>query len=234
MRIVIVGTGTDVGKTHLGVALVTALARRGETACALKPIESGVPDNALGPDTAALSAASLFHVKHPPPYAFPDPVSPHLAARRAGQEVDLSRVQRWVDEHRATWVLIETAGALLSPIAPALTNLDLAQALAPSSWIVVGLDRLGVLHDIAACQLALTVKLTGAALGITVVLQTPATPDASTGTNAAELQLLGIADKVFTMPRSSPTSPACQAIAESLLSCLHPTSLTNPLGGADP
>ncbi len=219
MRIVLVGTGTGIGKTHLGVTLVTALRRRGEEVCGLKPIESGVAPGEVGEDARALAEAGVFHVKHPQPYALEDAVSPHLAARRAGITVDLAPVLRWVDAHPARWVIVETAGALLSPIAPGVTNLDLAVALRPDAWLLVAPDRLGVLHDVAAALLALG-ALCSPPIRPTVVLQTPAVPDTSTGTNAAELELLGVAPKVFTMPRAEPTAAECQTIATQILAPL--------------
>lgn len=217
-RIVVVGTGTEVGKTHLAVALVTALARRGHQVCGLKPIESGVPIGGVGDDAAALAAAGTFHVKQPPPYALPAPVSPHLAARRTGVAVDLSRVTAWVDAHPADWLVVETAGALLSPLGPALTNLDLGQALRPDAWILVAMDRLGVLHDVAACMLAL--RFHGVAEPPLVVLQAPPAPDSSTGTNAEELVELGTAPRVIAMPRGEPGSPGYQEAAALLVDAL--------------
>ncbi len=220
VRIVVVGTGTNIGKTHLSVALVTHLARAGRQVCGLKPIESGVPAGGVGPDAAALAAAGVFHVKHPQPYALPDPVSPHLAARRLGLTIDLAPVTEWVDAHPADYLVIETAGALLSPISPTATNLDLARALTPDVWLLVAADRLGVLHDVAACVLAL--KAHGIVAPPVVVLQSPpAMPDDSTGTNAAELVALGTVPRAFTMPRGDPGSLECQAaagvIAEALV-----------------
>lgn len=221
MRIVLVGTGTSIGKTHLGVALVTALRLRGEEVCGLKPIESGVAPGAIGDDARALEEASVFHVKHPQPYALPDPVSPHLAARRAGVTLDLTVATAWVDAHPARWVIVETAGALLSPIAPGVTNLDLAVALRPDRWILVAPDRLGVLHDVAACVLALG-ALCSPPVTPLVVLQTPEAPDSSTGTNAAELESLSVAPHVFTMPRGTPSSDPCQAVAADILQHTQP------------
>ena len=62
-RIVLVGTGTGIGKTHLGVALVQALAAAGIEVAGLKPVESGV---GTGPsDADLLAGASSFHVKPP-------------------------------------------------------------------------------------------------------------------------------------------------------------------------
>jgi dethiobiotin synthetase len=42
VRIVVVGTGTEVGKTHVTTALVRAAVRAGLQAVGLKPVESGV------------------------------------------------------------------------------------------------------------------------------------------------------------------------------------------------
>lgn len=214
-RLVVVGAGTGVGKTHLGVALAHALARRGETVAALKPIESGVEPGVLT-DAAQLEAASTFHVKHPPPFIFPDPVSPHLAARRAGVAIDLQPIATWVDAHACPWVLVETAGGLLSPLGRGLANVDLARALHPDTVLLVALDRLGVLHDVSACCLALRVLAPELRETVTI-LQAPATADLSTGTNAIELVTLGVVDQVFTIPRGAPTDPAVQAAADRLV-----------------
>jgi len=207
LRIVVIGTGTGVGKTHLGVALVHALATSGERVIGLKPIESGVGSDAgeSPTDAAQLAAVSTFHVKRPQPYAFPDPISPHLAARKMGTTIDLAVVAAWVSEHDAPWTIIETAGALLSPVGPGLTNLDLAASLRPDALLLAGLDRLGILHDVSAAMLALRTLAPQLPSPI-VVLQAPPTEDASTGTNGAELLTLGIASQVITFPRAEPTS----------------------------
>ena len=107
---------------------------------------------------------------------------------------------------------------MLSPIGPNETNLDLALSVEPDGWLLVGVDRLGALHDVAACLLALRTRLSTTPHRLVVLLQTPAVPDASTGTNAAELRVLGVESMVVTMPRGVPTSPACQAAARAVLS----------------
>lgn len=216
MRIVIVGTGTEIGKTHLGVALVTALVRQGQSVVGLKPVESGVEPGEMGADARALEAAGKSHVTRPQPYALVDAVSPHLAARREGVAIELEKIRQWVDAHHADWTIIETAGALLSPLGPSLTNLDLALSLKPDVWILVAPDRLGVLHEVAACHVVLR-TLASPGLSPLVALQAPSTPDSSTGTNAEELRVLKIAGSVFTIPRGAPDSPACQVAVSSLL-----------------
>lgn len=219
MRVVLIGTGTNIGKTHLGVALVSAMGRRGLPACGLKPVESGVVPGQLGADGQALAEASPFHVKQPQPYALPDPVSPHLAARRAGVTIDLEEIVAWLDAHATSPLVIETAGALLSPLSPTLTNLDLTRAAHPDRLVLVAVDRLGVLHEVAAClQILRGAPNLPSPL---VVLQSPPEPDTSTGTNAAELTTLGIAPQVIEMPRGLPTSPECQAAADRILNALE-------------
>ncbi len=213
-RLVIVGAGTGVGKTHLGVALARALGQGGELVAALKPIESGLEEGAVS-DAAQLAEASTFHVKHPPPYRFTRPVSPHLAAREEGVAINLQAACAWVDEATCRWVLVETAGGLLSPLGPGLSNLDLARALQPRAVLLVALDRLGVLHEVAACCLALRV-LAPELRDVTVVLQAPAVADLSTGTNADELLSLGTAAPVFEIPRGDPSSPGVTAAVSAL------------------
>jgi dethiobiotin synthetase len=214
-RLVLLGTGTGIGKTHTGVALVSALASTGAQVAGLKPIESGV-DGSSPTDASALATPSTFHVQ-PSPYALPDPVSPHLAARRAGITLDLATVRTWVDAHRAAFLIIETAGALLSPIGPGRTNLDLARSLDPHVLVLVASDRLGVLHDVAATLLALR-TLAPTLPAPVVVLQPPAVPDSSTGTNADELVTLGIVQaRPVTFPRAESTTPESLAAAREVL-----------------
>lgn len=192
--LVVTGTGTEIGKTHVASALVGAWVRRllsaGHPAprvAGIKPIESGVAiDEPLGDDGRRLEALATFHVKHPPPYLFARPVSPHLAARDEGRTIDLPTVVAWADAVRedADAIVLELAGGLFSPLGPAKMNADLARALSPDACILVAPDRLGVLHDVGAASRAaeaMGVRIHG------VLLSTPATVDASTGTNAREL-----------------------------------------------
>ena len=220
-RIVVVGTGTGVGKTHAGVALVSALASAGVSVAGLKPIESGVPaEPSDTTDASALAAVSTFHVKQPPPYALPDPVSPHLAARRLGQRIDLGSVADWVDAHAEAEVLVvETAGALLSPLGPGVANLDLARVLRPDHLLLVASDRLGVLHDVAVTLHALRTLAADMPAPV-LLLQPPAVADASTGTNAEELVALGIVSTVYGFPRAEPTAAETRVAARRVLAAL--------------
>jgi len=211
-RVVIVGTGTEIGKTHAAVALVSAFARRGLDTVGLKPVESGV--HLAQPDSARLALVSSRRPS-PSPYAFPDPVSPHLAARRAGISIELDVITRWVAEHTAEVLVIETAGGLFSPLSDSLTNLDLVRQLAPRSVLIVAPDRLGVLHDLRACLTAIR-SLAPELPAPGVILQPPPIPDASTGANAPEIERLKIARVLAVFPRAEPDAEPCQAEADRL------------------
>jgi dethiobiotin synthetase len=146
------------------------------------------------------------------------PVSPHLAAQSADVTLDLSTIVRWVVEaeashrHRSCFTLIETAGAVLSPLTQKLTNLNLAQALEPAIWILVAPDSLGVLHDLTATLLAMR---TLARPPDFIALSAAREPDASTGTNADQLQHLGIATVHSTLGRDATTG--LESLAQALL-----------------
>jgi dethiobiotin synthetase len=220
-----VGTGTGVGKTHVTCALLEAWGERGVGAVGLKPVETGVIEGATEPtDQERLwTASQTFHVKRGTPstfhvkralYTWPDPVSPHLAARRTGTEVDLASIQRWVGLPSAPISVIETAGGLFSPLTERLTNFDLVQALAPTGVLLVAPDRLGVLHDVTATlglASARGLHLSG------VALSTPEVADASTGHNASELARLGVASPLAVFPRAPTDAPESRTAASAII-----------------
>jgi dethiobiotin synthetase len=205
-RIVLVGTGTGVGKTWLGCQLVRALRARGRRPLGLKPIESGVTDP-HATDGALLASATFDDparaeaLERSAPYRFPDPISPHLAARRVGRTVTIDGALAYVREQESRGesdvCVVETAGGLFSPLSPAATNWDLAQALAPARWLLVAPDALGVLHDVTSTLLAARARGRDPD-AIALCLARPA--DSSTGTNADEIDLLGIAPRPCVFP----------------------------------
>src|SRR5690349_2504020 len=97
-RLVVVGTGTGVGKTWVTAALARALTARALKVVALKPIETGVDGETPDTDFRRLAAASSFPVERQP-YRFVPPISPHLAARRAERVIELEQILRYVQTH---------------------------------------------------------------------------------------------------------------------------------------
>lgn len=145
LRVLVLGTGTGVGKTVFATSLVRELRTLGVDAVGLKPVETG-PDE--GSDGSALAAASTA----PPSslYRFAPPISPHLAARRVGVTIELGRIGRWVDELAREATVIEGAGGVFSPFSADAVNLDLVLSVRPSVLVLVCAGRLGVLHEVGA------------------------------------------------------------------------------------
>jgi 8-amino-7-oxononanoate synthase len=214
---VVAGTGTGIGKTHVAEALLRAWAqhRPGARLVGLKPIESGV-SGGTATDAERLASASTFHVKQEG-YALSAPLSPHLAAREEGLVIDLDHVAALVARARdgSDGVLLELPGGLFTPIAPGKSNADLAAAIAPTFVLLVAPDRLGVLHEVAAAtRAAATVPLRIHG----VILVAPATPDPSSGRNAAELFATAGIPVIASVPRATTTEIALMPEWLSLLS----------------
>ncbi|MGD9551103.1 MAG: dethiobiotin synthase [Burkholderiaceae bacterium] len=164
----VTGTDTGVGKSLVSAALLRALARHYPRVVGMKPVAAGTIPTPQGPaseDALQLRAASTVAV--PPaldnPVLLPDPLSPHLAAERAGVRISVPALQASYAAlcAHADAVVVEGAGGFLVPLAEDCTIADLAQALALPVVLVVGL-RLGCLNHalltaqaIRACGLPL-------------------------------------------------------------------------------
>jgi dethiobiotin synthetase len=108
-RFFVTGTDTGVGKTVVSALLCAAL-----DAIYWKPIQTGTRE---GMDrSAVLRLAQLSRARTvPEAYRFAPPVSPHLAARRAGVRIDLRRIKMphlFLREN----LIAEGAGGTLVPI----------------------------------------------------------------------------------------------------------------------
>ena len=148
----VVGTDTGIGKTHATGALLHALARRHARVVGMKPIAAGgvqTADGLTNEDSIAHRAASTVRV--PPeldnPILLPEPLSPHLAAARAGTAISFDVVLGAVAELRARTdaLVVEGAGGFLVPLSETQTGADLAVALGMPLVLVVGM-RLGCLN----------------------------------------------------------------------------------------
>mgnify|MGYP006190134957 FL=1 len=148
----VVGTDTGVGKTHVSCALLQALAQHHRRVVGMKPVAAGVVPWGEGwasEDSIALRAASTIAV--PPeldtPVLLPDPLSPHIAAARAGVQIDIATIVQAYQAlaAQADAVVVEGAGGFHVPLSPTETGADLAVALNLPVVLVVGL-RLGCLN----------------------------------------------------------------------------------------
>jgi dethiobiotin synthetase len=150
--IFVVGTDTGVGKTLVAAALLHRLAAGHARVVGMKPVAAGAlreGDAWVSEDAQALRAASTVQVSPTldNPVLLPDPVSPHLAAQRAGRRIEIPALAAAFRTLRsdADAVVVEGAGGFLVPLDEERTGADLAQALGLPLLLVVGL-RLGCLN----------------------------------------------------------------------------------------
>ncbi|MFZ3199832.1 MAG: dethiobiotin synthase [Candidatus Acidiferrales bacterium] len=108
-RFFITGTDTNVGKTLVSALLCAAL-----DAIYWKPIQTGTRE---GTDTATVTRLAELPCERTIPeiYRFAPPVSPHLAARRAGVRIELKKI-RMPRIAAAENLIVEGAGGALVPI----------------------------------------------------------------------------------------------------------------------
>ena len=154
----ITGTDTEVGKTLVSCALLLHLRKQHARVVGMKPVAAGTTPEGDNEDAQALRAAGSIRVPREldNPYCLPLPMSPHLAARAAGQRIEVNVL---VDRYRqlakqADAVVVEGAGGFHVPLNDTETGADLAQALGLPIVLVVGL-RLGCLNHALLTQEAI-------------------------------------------------------------------------------
>ncbi|MCP4674940.1 MAG: dethiobiotin synthase [Deltaproteobacteria bacterium] len=150
--IFITGTNTEVGKTVVARALVRAFVRQGLEVAAVKPVESGaerIDDRLVPADATDLLRASGrgVDVSDVCAYCFADPVSPHLAARRASKTIEAGPILALLERHGrdADLIVAEGAGGLLVPLSDTLLYADLI-ARTGFGLVIVSPDVLGTIN----------------------------------------------------------------------------------------
>ncbi len=122
--IFITGTGTDVGKTYVTALLVKALEEAGVKAAYYKAAASGnrrdsqgrlVPGDAAWVKEVSGIAQPLESMV---PYRYEEAVSPHLAARKEGNPVEISVVRQGYRKlcREYGYVTMEGSGGILCPL----------------------------------------------------------------------------------------------------------------------
>ncbi len=145
----VTGTDTGVGKTRVAVALIHALRAQGLRVAAMKPVSAGSAPGELNEDVAALLQAAnvAADLRDVNPYAFAEPVAPHIAAQQAGVRIELDVIAAAYSRlaAAANVVVVEGAGGWCVPLNERDDMADLAQRLGLPVVLVVGL-RLGCLN----------------------------------------------------------------------------------------
>ncbi|MDX2094583.1 MAG: dethiobiotin synthase [Alphaproteobacteria bacterium] len=151
---VVTGTGTGVGKTFTTCALLHTARGRGQQVRGLKPVISGWDAADAQSDTAQLirASGSTQTVETTSLWRFAAPLSPHRAAAREHQSIDLPALTAWTRAQiqPGALTLIEGVGGVMAPLSDRTTTLDWMAALGLPVIFVTG-SYLGTLsHTLTA------------------------------------------------------------------------------------
>lgn len=139
----ITGTDTGVGKTTICAGLLKLLYGSKDVVY-WKPIQTGT---IVGDDTREVKLMTGLPEScfAEPAYSFPDPVSPHMAARKWGKQVELDVLCDFYSKNQSRFQIIEGAGGLLVPFNDTSLQIDFIQRI-KLPIIIVGQDRVGAIN----------------------------------------------------------------------------------------
>lgn len=151
MTYLILGTGTDIGKSFL----VENLCRILPKVAAIKPICTGFSDHDKNSDPARILTAlgreiSKENLDEITPWRFEEACSPHFLK----EEIDFKKIvnfcQKEIIKNKGKTLLIEAAGGVMTPINNEKTFLDLAAELQIPTLLVTGNYLGAISHTLSA------------------------------------------------------------------------------------
>lgn len=189
----VTGTDTGVGKTVLSAALML----RYPEACYWKPVQTGPDDDSA--EVRRLSRGQVLDEG----IRLPDPVSPHLAARRAGMTIEIPSPAR-----DGAVYIVEGAGGVLVPLNDSQTMIDL-MARFGLPVVVAARTSLGTInHTLLTIEALRTRGLRVA--GVVMI-------GAGNADNRAAIEHYGNVAVIAEMPHFDPLTPeALKKWAETL------------------
>ena len=208
MEVVVTGTGTEIGKTVISAILLARWARRVDVTY-WKPVATGGEEGSDSREVASLVGPELRVLKEC--YRFAPPLSPHLAARLAGVEIEPERILSACRRHRESagdgLLVVEGIGGLLVPLTDGGYLLaDLLKAL-DLPCLVVSSSQLGTInHTLLTLE---AIRSRGLSLA-GVVLNGPANLE-----NRRAIERFGKARVVAELEPLDPLSPETVARAAS-------------------
>jgi dethiobiotin synthetase len=213
----ITGTDTGVGKTYVAAAIARAVRAAGRAVGVYKPAASGCGSGGAGEDAVVLweAAGRPGELEQVCPQRFAAPLSPHLAARAEGREVDAALLRDGLKywQERSGFMIVEGAGGLLSPLTNAEYNADLALEFG-YPLVVVTHNKIGVINQVL--QTVLTAQRHGEGLQVAAVVLNCVTPpgdDPSLATNRSEMAKRSNAPVIELAHQGTAFEPAVNWIA---------------------
>ena len=149
---VVVGTGTEVGKTWLGTQVARTLRAEGLSVSARKPAQSFEPgDTTTDAAELAIATGDAPGAVCPPHRWYEVPMAPPMAADRLGRPAftigELVQELRWPDPAPDVG-FVESAGGVRSPLAVDGDSVTLIEQVTPDLVVVVAHAGLGTINDV--------------------------------------------------------------------------------------
>ena len=197
----VTGTDTGVGKTIVSAALLAAMSSEGRRVRAYKPVVTGLEDAAeirargvWPPDHELLAAAAGMDPEEVSPLRYGPAVSPHLAARLAGERIDPVRLLAGATTaaagggETATTLVVEGVGGLLAPLTDEHAVCDFAVALG-LPLLIAARPGLGTInHTLLTLRVA---RAAGLEVRAVVLTPWPEEPQELERSNRATIARLG-------------------------------------------
>lgn len=122
-NIFITATGTDIGKTYVSALIIKKMRENGYNCGYFKPVLSGVEEeNGKLIDSDCNYVVNSANIPTEPndcvSYWWKEAVSPHLAAQRANQVIDIEKIKHKfrIKNEKYDYLLIEGAGGITCPL----------------------------------------------------------------------------------------------------------------------
>jgi len=180
--IFITATGTDVGKTFVVAALVRHFRQMGRAVDAIKPVVSGYDVAQAGASDPGILIAALGlpfspeTIERISPWRFRAALTPDLAAKREGRNIDVDAVVAYCRDaiaRRRDILLIEGVGGIMVPLNDRRTILDVMMTLRLPLILVTGSYRGTISHTLTALDSLFRRDMK---LLATIVSETPGSP----------------------------------------------------------
>jgi dethiobiotin synthetase len=203
----VTGTGTEVGKTVVAAVIAHSLAVAGKRVAVFKPAVTGLDDEGE-PDPALLrrAAESQQSDDEIAPYRYGPPMSPHLAAELAGEEIVPARLlgAARTAAAGADALVCEGVGGLLVPLAADYLVRDFAVDLG-LPLVIASSPALGTInHTLLTIEAA---RSAGLDVATAVLTPWPGDPSPVEESNRRTIAALGQVE-VETLSRLDLSSPS--------------------------
>lgn len=158
----VTGTGTEVGKSVVAAVIAAEAAAEGLSVAVFKPAVSGLDEGGEADhELLARASGSAQGEDEIAPYRYGPPVSPHLAAEMAGEEIDADLLERAAEDAAAgaEAVVVEGVGGLMVPLRPDYLVRNLAAQLGHPLVIVAHAGLGTINHTLLTIEAAWTAEL---------------------------------------------------------------------------